>query len=679
MQKQLFAISGLICLAGIYSCNENKSAEASAPKFIETANFDSTVRPVDNFFLYINGKWIRDAQIPPTEVVVGAAHELFDRTKQHLKTILDSTSKGGQQPGSIEQKVGDLYASGMDSGAIEQLGYQPVQPLLRQIDSFTDTRSIMHFEAERQKDNHNYLISFYIGADLKNSGMNIANFAQTGIGLPDRDYYFRKDSATLEVQEAYKTYIRRIFMLTGDDSLKASRKSSAVYDLEKEMAGSHRTIVQLRDPQSNYNKLAVASLVKKMPAIGWTVYLSNIGAKADSLNIGQPAYYFKLNSLLKSVPLDNWKAYYRFHVIDDAAPALSSDFVGARFDYAGKALNGQQKIKPRWERMYAAVDNNLGEALGRLYVQKYFSEDAKKRMLELVNNLQKAFAARIDRLDWMGDSTKQIAKDKLRTFLKKIGYTDKWRDYSRVSIDRNAYYNNLVSCSENEFQYQLAKLGKLVDRTEWGMTPPTIDAYYNPTFNEIVFPAGILQFPFFGPDADDAMNYGGIGMVIGHEMTHAFDDQGAQFDKDGNLRNWWGKKDSAQFVAKSKMVINLYNKFTILDSVRVNGAMTTGENMADMGGILIAYDAFKLTQEGKDTTRIDGFSPDQRFFISLAQIWRSKMKDNLVRTLINTDPHSPPMYRVNGPLMNCPAFYAAFNVQPGDKMYLADSSRIRIW
>jgi putative endopeptidase len=679
MQKQLLVISVLVFLTVIFSCKENQSSSESPPKFIETANFDSSVKPGDNFFLYVNGKWVKAAKVPPTEFFLGSVLDVINRTKLRLKTILDSVSKGGQAPGSIEQKVGDLYASGMDSDAIEKLGDQPLQSALHHIDSITDVKSLLYFEADRQKEYHSYILSFYIGADQKNSGMNIVNFGQTGLGLPDRDYYFKSDSASIALQKAYQQYIKKIFVLTGDDSVKASHKCATVYALEKQIAGSHRNNVQLRDPQSNYNKVTVASLDKKMPMITWSNFLNNVGAKTDSLNLAQPGYYLKLNELLRTVPIETWKAYYQFHVTDDAAPALSTAFVNARFEYASKALYGQQQIKPRWERMYATVDNNMGEALGRLYVQKYFSEDAKKRMLELVNNLQTAFENRIDRLDWMSDSTKSKAKDKLHAFLKKIGYTDKWRDYSAVVIGRNTYFDNIISCSKNEYRYQIGKLGKPVDRTEWSMTPPTIDAYYNPTFNEIVFPAGILQIPFFDPEADDAMNYGGIGMIIGHEMTHGFDDQGAQFDKSGNLKNWWAKKDSIQFVAKSKMVINQYNHFTVLDSIHVNGALTTGENMADIGGVAIAYDAFKMTKQGQDSTKIDGFTPDQRFFISLAQIYRSKMNDNYVRTMINTDPHSPFMYRVNGPLMNSSAFYAAFNVQPGDKMYLPDSSRIKIW
>ena len=394
--------------------------------------------------------------------------------------------------------------------------------------------------------------------------------------------------------------------------------------------------------------------------------------------LGQPAYYAKLNELLKTAPVDAWKAYLRFHSLNDAASALSSDFVNAQFTY-GSALSGRKKLKPRWERMYRATDANLGDALGELYVKKYFTEDAKKRMLDLVNNLQVAFEARINKLDWMSDSTKKVSKDKLHAFIKKIGYPDKWRDYSKVTIDKGRYYDNLVSCSKNEYEYQLSKLGKPVDKTEWGMTAPTINAYYNPSFNEIVFPAGILQTPYFNPDADDAINYGGIGMVIGHEMTHGFDDQGAQFDKDGNLKTWWSKEDNEKFKAKTKLVIDQYNKFTVLDSLHVNGALTTGENIADMGGISIAYDAFKMTKQGQDTTRIDGLTPDQRFFLSFAQGWRSKYKDEIVRQYLNLDPHSPAIHRVNGPLMHFTPFYTAFGVKEGDKMFVLEKDRIKIW
>ncbi len=663
----------------IASCNQSAKTDHPKPPFILTANFDSSVKPVDNFYLFINGKWIRNTVFPPTEVNLGAGKEIYDRTKEHIRSILDSVSHANNSAGTEAQKVGDFYASGMDSATIEKLGYEPVKPYLQSIDSIKDSKGVMEFVAGQQLENNSLLFQPFVGADEKNSTKNIAIFYQGGLGLPDRDYYFRTDPATLAIQNAYKTYIRKVFMLTGSDSSTASAASTTIYNIEKQIAGAHRTNVELRNPQLNYNKIAVSALNKRMPAFGWPSLLQKMEIKSDSVNVSQPGFYEKLNGLLKTVPLNSWKLYLIFHVLDNAAPAISSDFVNARFEYTGKALSGQQQIKPRWERIYRSTDANLGMALGKLYVEKYFTEASKKRMLELINNLQKAFETRIDKLDWMSDSTKVKAKAKLFSIIKKIGYPDKWRDYGKVIIQKGKYFENLVACSRDEYQYQISKEVKPVDRTEWGITPPTVDAYYNPTFNEIVFPAGILQAPIFDQDADDAMNYGGIGIVIGHEMTHGFDDQGAQYDKDGNLKNWWGKEDSARFVAKSKAVIDQYNQFVVLDSLHINGALTTGENIADMGGVAIAYDAFKLTSEGSDSTKIDGYTGDQRFFISVAQVWRSKRKDEVLRQGINTDPHSPPMYRVLGPLMNFTPFYTAFNVEEGDKMWKPEKDRIRIW
>ncbi|MBV9960786.1 MAG: M13 family metallopeptidase, partial [Parafilimonas sp.] len=581
--KLLYAATFLLALS---ACNNNK--EYVAGNFIQTGYMDSAVKPGDDFFDYVNGKWLDTASIPATESGIGAAYDLFYRTRDHLHEILDSVSKGGQPAGSIEQKVGDFYASGMDSATIESRGYEPVKIYLQKIDSIKNKEDILKYVNELQLENNNPLFGLSVVPDDKNSTVYIAAFYQTGLGLPDRDYYFKTDSATQKIVDAYKTYMKKLFILTGDDSSKAAIEVAQVYELEKQMAASHKTQVELRDPQSNYHKMAVADLDKQMPVLEWKNTLTSIGVKVDSVNISQPAYYVKLNELLTSVPADTWKLYLRFNILSSAAPSLSSDFVNARFEYVGKALNGQQKIKPRWQRMIQNTDNNLGDDLGQLYVKKYFTEDAKKRMLDLVNNLQAAFMKRINNLDWMSDSTKAIAKDKLQAFLKKIGYTDKWRDYSSVTIDHDKYYENLVSCAKNEYQYQINKIGKKVDRMEWDMTPPTINAGYYPNLNVIVFPAGILQYPFFDPNADDAINYGGIGMVIGHEMTHGFDDQGAQYDKDGNLKNWWTKEDSIKFVAKTKKVIDFYNNYVIIDSVHINGALTTGENIADIGGVAIA-------------------------------------------------------------------------------------------
>jgi len=646
--------------------------------FIEKGNFDSSVKPGDNFYLYVNGQWIKNTKIPPTETRIGSFLDVYNVTKEHVKGILIDVSKGGAPVGSIEQKVGDFYASGMDSATIEKRGYNPIKPTLKEIDGITDVKGVVAFIAKQQTKNEDILYAPYVGSDDKNSSMNILGFSQAGIGLPDRDYYFKSDAATLKIQAAYKMRLKKLFVLIGSDSITAEKNASVIYELEKQIASSHRTKVELRDPQSNYNKLAVADLQKQMPLFDWVTVLNTLGVKVDSVNVNQPAFYAKLNELLQTTSVETCKIYLKAAIVKRASGALSSVFVNTSFEYQ-KALSGQQKIKPRWERMYRSTDANLGEALGELYVKQYFTEDAKLRMKALVNNLSIAFEARINKVDWMSDSTKSKAKDKLHAFLKKIGYPEKWRDYSKVVINKDTYFENLQACNQNEFNYSINKVGKPVDKTEWGMTPPTINAYYNPSFNEIVFPAGILQFPFFDPNADDAINYGGIGLVIGHEMTHGFDDQGAQYDKDGNLSNWWSTNDSAQFVARSTKVIDQYNSFTVLDTLHVNGALTTGENMADNGGLAIAYDAFKMTKQGKGNKKIDGFTPDQRFFISFAQVWRAKQKDESLRQLVLTNPHSPENWRVLGPLSNFNPFYKAFDLKPGDKMYKPESERIKIW
>ena len=679
MKKNFFPAVILLSMSfAISSCN-NETTTKKETKSLSLANIDSAIKPGNDFYQFANGRWMDTAKIPLTESGIGSGKEMYNRTKEHIKEILESVSKANNTAGSIEQKVGDFYTSGMDSVTIEKAGYDPLKPWLQKINEIKDAKAVLQFAAEQTTYSSGLLFGQYFGADEKNSTTNIAVYVQSGLGLPDRDYYFKTDAATQTVVKAYQTYMQKIFTLTGDDTVTAAKNAKAVYELEKKLAGSHRTNVELRDPQSNYNKMAVAELEKKMPVIGWTTLLKSLAVNTDSVNVSQPAYYQKLNDLLKTVSIDTWKTYLRFHVLDNAAPVLSSDFVKANFEYSGKALSGQQQMKERWERIYRQTDDNLGEALGQLYVKKYFTEDAKKRMLELVNNLQKAFEARIMKLDWMSDSTKTKAKEKLYTFIKKIGFPDKWRDYSNVTIDKTTFFENLLSCGKNEYNYQVSKVGKPVDRSEWAMSPPTINAYYNPTFNEIVFPAGILQYPMFDEGVDDAINYGGIGMVIGHEMTHGFDDQGAQYDKDGNLKNWWSTADFEKFKAKGQQVINLYNSFVVLDSLHINGKLTQGENTADIGGVAIAYDAFKLTKQGKDTVKIDGFTPDQRFFLSYAQIWRRKGKDEALRQQINTDPHSPSMYRVWGPLMSFAPFYAAFNIKEGDKMFVAEKDRIYIW
>ena len=639
---------------------------------------DSTTKPGDDFFTYANGIWFDTIRIPDSQTGVGSYSFLNYPQRLRLKGILDSVSTSKNADGSIGQKVGDFYASGMDTLTIDKRGFEPIQPLLTRIDAVSDVTSLLKLVTDEEKAGNGSLIGFYVGPDDKQSTVNIAQFYQTGIGLPERDYYFKSDSGTIKIQKAYQDYLTSLFGLTGLDAATARKNATISYGIEKQLATAHRTNIELRDVKANYNKLAVASLSKKHPVLNWTTLLQDLGAKVDSVNVGQPAYYDKLNSMLKSVAVADWKVYLKAHALTNYANLLSRPFVDASFAYT-KVLTGQAVKQTRAEEMTRAVDQSLGEALAELYVKNYFPESAKKRMAVLVGNLKKAFEARIDRLDWMSDSTKAKAKDKLYAFTEKIGYPDKWRDYSQVVIKRGAYFENCLSANKNDYLYNLNKLGKPVDRNEWHTTPPTVTAYNNPPLNEIVFPAGILQPPYFDVNADDALNYGGIGMVIGHEITHSFDDQGAQYDKAGNVTDWWTKADYAKFKAKTQQVIDQYNAFTVLDSVHIKGALTVGENTADIAGVAIAYDAFKLTEQGKDTSKLDGFTPDQRFFISIARIWRVKTRDPYMAMYVNTNPHSPAKWRVNGPLMNFTPFYKAFNVQPGDKMYKPEKDRIVVW
>lgn len=672
--KKLIYLSLIVLVIG--ACTQATKDDA---KRVVISGIDPSKKPGDDFFAYANSIWYDTAKIPASQTGVGSYSFLNFPQRKRLQAILDSVSGAANPAGSIEQKVGDFYASGMDTSAINNRGYEPIKPLLDRIDAVKDVPSLMKLVVEEQKVGDPSIIGFFVGPDDKQSNVNIAQFTQTGIGLPERDYYFKTDSSTLKIQKAYKKYLSTLFELTGTDAATAEKNAVKAFEIEKQLAGSHRTNVELRDVTANYNKLAVADLSKKHRNINWTTLLGDLGAKVDSVNVGQPKYYDKLNDMLKSVPVNDWKVYLKANALTNYANLLSRPFVDAAFQYT-KALTGQAVKRTRAEEMTQAVDRSLGHALAQLYVKKYFPEEAKKRMKVLVDNLKKAFEARVDRLDWMSDSTKAKAKEKLYAFSEKIGYPDKWRDYSNVEVKRDTWFENRLSANKNDYQYGVDKLGKPVDRTEWLTTPPTVTAYNNPPLNEIVFPAGILQSPYFDLYADDALNYGGIGMVIGHEITHSFDDQGAQYDKVGNVTNWWTKSDYEKFTAKTNQVIEQYNKFTVLDSMHIKGALTVGENTADIAGVAIAYDAFKLTEQGKDTTtKLDGFTSDQRFFISIARIWRVKTRDEYMRMYVNTNPHSPAKWRVNGPLMNFTPFYNAFNVQPGDKMYKPESERITVW
>ncbi len=662
-----------LCLFLAVACQE-----ATDTKSVVITGIDSSLKPGDDFFAYVNRIWYDSAQIPASQTGVGSYSFLNYPQRIRLQAILDSVSSVDNPPGSNEQKVGDFYRSGMDTITINNRGYEPIKPVLARIEAINDVPSMLKVVAEELKAGDGSMIGFYAAPDDKQSTVNIAHFYQTGIGLPERDYFFKTDSSTLTIQKGYRKFLARLFEMTGTDVASADKFAEVVYDIEKQLAAAHRTNIELRDVKANYNKFAVSDIAKKQPNLKWSTILSDLELKVDSVDIAQPAYYDKLNSMLRSVPLKDWKTYLKANALTSYANFLSQPFVDASFEYT-KILTGQAVKKPRAEEMTEAVDRSIGHALAQLYVKKYFPEDAKNRVAMLVGNLKTAFETRIGNLTWMSDSTKAKAREKLAAFTEKIGYPDKWRDYSNVDVKKDTYFENRLSANRNNYYYNVSKVGQPVDRTEWHTTPPTVTAYNNPPLNEIVFPAGILQPPYFDVYADDALNYGGIGMVIGHEITHSFDDQGAQYDKDGNVKNWWTKDDYEKFKARTQQVIDQYDLFTVLDSVHIKGALTVGENTADIAGVAIAYDAFKLTEQGQDTTKLDGFTPDQRFFISIARIWRVKTRDEFLRMYVNTNPHSPAKWRVNGPLMNFTPFYEAFNVQPGDKMYKPEGERITVW
>jgi len=656
----------------VVSCKKEKPAELSR---IEFTGISDSIRPGDNFFMHVNKVWYDTIQIADDQVGVGSYSFLNIPQKQKLQHILEEVSAQEHPGGSVEQKVGDFYASGMDTATINARGHEPIRPILEEIDQIPDRATLVDFVTAQIESGNNSILGIRVGPDIKNSKMNILHIGQAGLGLPDRDYYFKTDSSTVGIQRAYKKYIATLLELTGEQN--PQQQAQIVYDMEKQLAQSHRTRIERRDIKANYNKFSVAELARQNPKLNWPRILSALALEADSINVQQPAYYAALDQLLGSVSLADWKTYLKAHTLDSYSGYLAAPFETAEFEY-NKVLLGQSQQQPREQLMVQQVDRMLGFALGQLYVKKYFDQEDKKRVADLVNNLQKAFENRMSQLDWMSDSTKAKAKEKLYAITKKVGYPDVWREYD-VTIERDKYFENVVALRENAYEYQVKDLNKAPNPEEWGTTPSTVTAYYRSSHNEIVFPAGILQFPYYDKESDDALNYGGIGMVIGHELTHAFDDNGSQFDKDGNLNNWWTQEDLEKFKAKTKQLIERYDSFTILDSVHVKGALTIGENTADNGGIAIAYDAFKLTQQGQDTVRINGYTPDERFFMSIARIWRVKVRDEFMRNYVNTNPHSPALWRVNGPLMNFTPFYETFDLQPTDQNYRAEEERIKIW
>jgi putative endopeptidase len=669
-------LSGLFVMAFmIMACHQPVISDTSAsqPDPLDISSQDSSVKPQTNFYLFANGTWLKTTEIPPSQSSWGAFSTLLDSSLNRLNRILDSLAGiTNATKGTLAQQTGDLYVSAMDSAGIEKNGYLPVKSELDSITAIKSKSELFHEIAKEYAINHAPFFSFYVSADDRNSLINMAHFDQGGLGLPSRDYYFKTDSSTKKIRDAYIAFITKTFLLLGQSPADADKTAKSVFDLETAMAKVSKAPVELRDPIKNYHKIKVGSNpeLKKLMVV--------FGVSADTVLVGQPEFYKGLNNLLNNTSLETIKNYLCFHVIDDDADYLSHDFVDAKFAY-NKLLTGQTQMKERWKRMTTLVDRQLGDNLGQIYVQKYFTAADKERINQLIDNIISTYAERIQQLDWMSDSTKQKAIVKLHAIVKKIGYPDKWKDYSSIDITRDNIIANLRGTSHFEYNRSIAKIGKPVDRSEWQMTPPTINAYYDPTQNNINFPAGILQPPFYFSSGDDAVNYGGIGLVIGHEITHGFDDQGRQYDADGNLKDWWSAEDARRFKIRAQNIINQYNGYIAVDTFHLNGELTEGENIADNGGLAIAYAAFKKTDQGKSNEKIDGFTPDQRFFLSHAQVWKIKTRKERLITMALTNPHSSPMWRVNGPVSNMPAFYEAFHVQPSDPMYRPDSLRVKIW
>lgn len=682
----------------------NTSSDAAAkpqidknPPPLDPKNMDTSVKPGDDFYLYANGNWMKNNPVPPEFSRWAAFNELAEKNNDTLHEICEKVSGGNvpkdaaadskkaksseKPPSADAQKVGDFYASGMNEAAIDAAKAKPLEEEMKKIEAIKDPKDVLKAVARFHSMGLRAMFLVLSGQDDKDSTKVIAQAYQGGLGLPDRDYYTKDDDASKKIRDQYVEHITKMLTLAGTPADQAAKDATKILALETSLAKPARTRVELRDPQKNYNKMKLAELQAMMPDWNWADYLKEIKlTNPGDINVGQPDFFKAINELFKTTPVDDWKPYLRWHLVRGMAETLSSDLVNENFRFYEATLRGTKQIKPRWKRVVTKTDEELGEALGKLYVAEKFPPEAKARALEMVNNLKEALADRIKTLDWMDQPTKDQALKKLAAFTVKIGYPDKWRDYSALKIDRTSYAQNVMRGDAFEVDRLLKKIGKPVDRAEWGMSPPTVNAYYNPNMNEIVFPAGIMQPPFFDPKADDAVNYGGMGAVIGHEMTHGFDDQGRQFDAVGNLRDWWSKASSDAYDARRKVVVDQYAAYEALPGQHVNGELTQGENIADIGGVKIAFMAFKkvLAKKGPQP-KIDGFTPEQRFFLGYAQIWRNTQRDEDLALRLKTDPHSPGRFRTIGPLSNFDEFQKAFEIPDGSKMMRPADQRVNIW
>lgn len=679
-------ISVIVLVLFIVSCNNSgmvKSSEdsTSAKADVLETNMDTTVDPSQDFFMYANGGWIRNNPIPVEYGSWSIGHLVIEENLKRLRQISEKADSAKAAKGTVEQKIGDFWATGMDSAKIEQQGLTPLQPYLDKINSITDVKSLVAIVAELKKIGSSTLFSNFVTQDDKNSEAMSYKLWQGGIGLPEREYYFKNDSATVAIRNAYAIYITKVLTMSGEDSTKAKTSAQNIMIAEKKLAEASRKLADLRDPHKNYNKMAIADLPKLSPNIDWTSFLTITGVKnIDSVIIGQPEFFKALNNTLQATPIATWKTYVKFNLLSDFAGALPEKYGVAAFEF-NKLFSGATQRLPRWKKVINAEENSMGELLGQLYVKEFFGAKAKERYSNMVEAVRDALRQRIEKLTWMSDSTKQKAYAKLAAMKKKVGYPDKWKDFSAMEIGRESYVQNQIHANTWWHTYRINKLGKPVDREEWEMTPQTYNAYYNPLNNEIVLPAGIFTVPGYrDEELDDATVYGYAGAsTIGHEITHGFDDEGRQYDDKGNLVSWWTKKDEEEFNKRAQVMVKQFNEYEPLKGYHINGKATLGENIADLGGVLLGLDAFKKTGQYKKGEKAGGLTPVQRYFMGYALGWLSHIRDEQLRNLLLTDVHSPAKYRVNGPFVSVDEFYTAFNIKAGSPMYRDDSLRVRIW